>query len=78
MKRGWTKRRDVTIPPHVPYESDEWIWREYSLFLLINRHCGEYLTDDEVSEALWKVRQRIPLPFEDRKEVPNDDPPETL
>jgi len=64
MKRGWQTAADVTLPPFVGYETDEWIFREYSLFLLINRHVADCIDDDTVSRALHKLRERMPLPFE--------------
>jgi hypothetical protein len=67
VKRGWTKDRDVKVgnPSGFPLGSDGWIWWNYSLFLLINRHCADFQDDDTVSDALHTVRERIPLPYLD-------------
>jgi hypothetical protein len=46
----------------LPQTGDEKIWRLYSLCLVINRHCPEYFDDDEVSSALRKMAERLPLP----------------
>lgn len=45
--------------------TDEKIWRELSLGLLINRHCPEFFDDDEVSRELRRVwaDQRHLLPW---------------
>jgi hypothetical protein len=45
--------------------TDEKIWRELSLGLLINRHCAECIDDDEVSRELRRVwkEQRHLLPW---------------
>jgi hypothetical protein len=48
-----------------PPESDGWIWEQYSLFLIINRHVADFFDDDTVSQHLRSVRNRIPLPFYD-------------
>jgi hypothetical protein len=62
-KRKWERRRTVTLPPCLTYGTDEWIFERYAITLLINRHVAEFQTDDDVSDALQKVRSRIPLPY---------------
>jgi hypothetical protein len=63
-KRKWSAATTVTLSPRLTPETDEWIWWNYSLMLLINRHVADFMDDDTVSDALQKVRQRIPLPFD--------------
>jgi hypothetical protein len=60
-KRKWITARTETLPPCIPYESDLWIWSRYALTLEINSHCAEAFDDETVSDALQKVRTRIPL-----------------
>ncbi len=60
----WKVQRDVSLGEWIPYESDMWIWKNYSLELLCNPHCPEFFTDDEVSMALRQLRKRTPLTFE--------------
>jgi hypothetical protein len=60
----WTIGADVKLTQRPPFESDEWIWREYSLYLICNRHVPEFMGDDTVSDALRKMRARTPLPYE--------------
>jgi hypothetical protein len=62
LRSKWSAARTVTLPPRLPYESDEWIWSRYSLALLINRHVADFMDDETVCDALQKVRSRIPLP----------------
>lgn len=62
----WKTARRATVPrPDFPRESDGWIWSRYSLYLLINRHCAEFMDDDTVSSALHKVRENIELPYDE-------------
>jgi hypothetical protein len=44
--------------------TDEKIWNELSLALIINRHCAEYIDDDVVSQELWRVWHATRLPWE--------------
>jgi len=53
------------------YETDEWIWEQYSLFLIINRHVCDSMDDADVSHALCNVRKTIPLPFFDDRRLPD-------
>jgi hypothetical protein len=45
--------------------TDERIWKELALGLLINRHCAEYIDDDTVSRELRRawVSHRRHLPW---------------
>ena len=47
-----------------PRESDRWIWWCYALELHINRHAADSFNDGRISNALRKVRERIPLDYE--------------
>ena len=60
MKRKWEERRHVNVP--LPITGDEKIWALYSLCLMMNRHVAEFQDDDEVSSALNKMAERMPLP----------------
>ncbi len=44
--------------------TDEYIWNELSLALIINRHCSEVWSDDQVSSELWRVWNATRLPWE--------------
>jgi hypothetical protein len=59
-KRNWERRATVDVP--FPVTGDEKIWRLYSLCLVINRHCPDCWSDDDVSSALNKMAERLPLP----------------
>lgn len=66
----WRQERSVTSSGQFVLdngeidETDEFIWRMYSLFLLINRHVAECVDDDTVSNALRHMRTKVPIPFE--------------
>jgi hypothetical protein len=60
----WREGSTIALPPHMSRGTDEWIWWQYSLFLLINRHCPDFFDDDVVSEHLQHVRANIPLPYD--------------
>jgi hypothetical protein len=57
----WSAARTVNVPRMM--RGDEKIWWLYSLCLMCNRHASEDWTDDEVSSALNKMHERIPLPY---------------
>ena len=61
MKRKWSAARTVDVPSMM--KGDLKIWHLYSLCLMCNRHVSEDWTDDEVSSALRKMHERMPLPF---------------
>jgi hypothetical protein len=61
MKRKWKEARTVNVPRLM--SGDEKIWHHYALCLVINRSVPEFWTDDEVSSALNKMAERLPLPF---------------
>ncbi len=61
MRKQWSPMASVTIP--TPQTGDEKIWRLYSLCLVCNRHVADFMDDDDVSEALNKMRARLPLPY---------------
>jgi hypothetical protein len=44
--------------------TDEKIWRELSLGLVINRRCPEFFTDDEVSQELRRIWATYWLPWQ--------------
>ena len=54
------------------YETDQWIFEQYALFGLINRHVPDCMSDDTVSHALRNVRKTIQLPYDDRGVPTND------
>lgn len=58
--RRWSNSEAHEIGP----VSDELIWQEYSLGLLINRHCAEFWDDEIVSQELRYVRRTQKLPWE--------------
>jgi hypothetical protein len=60
MKRKWKEARTVNVPRTI--SGDEKIWHHYALCLAINRHVPEFWTDNEVSSALNKMAERLPLP----------------
>jgi len=60
VKRKWTNAHTVNVPRMM--SGDEKIWHLYSLCLVINRHVSEDWSDDEVSSALNKMAERLPLP----------------
>ena len=43
---------------------DELIWKEYSLGLVINRHCAEFLGRRIVSQELRRAKREQKLPWE--------------
>lgn len=58
--RKWTHSESHEIGP----VGDELIWKEYSLGLVINRHCVEFWDDGVVSDNLRFVRRKYKLPWE--------------
>lgn len=66
----WRKEREATSRGQFVLgsdgieETDEFIWREYSLFLLVNRHVADSIDDNDVSTALQQMRAKVPVPFE--------------
>jgi hypothetical protein len=58
--------RDVVRPLRElrgPYGSDLWIWWTYTLELKCNRHVAEYHSNETVSSALRKMRERMPTDY---------------
>jgi hypothetical protein len=60
VKRKWSAARTVNVPRMM--RGDLKIWHLYSLCLMCNRHVSEDWTDGEVSSALNKMHERMPLP----------------
>ncbi len=61
LTKKWSDTATVAVP--LPITGDEKIWALYSLCLVCNRHVAEFMDDDEVSEALNKMAELLPLPF---------------
>ncbi|HXR25609.1 MAG TPA: hypothetical protein VN742_09635 [Candidatus Binataceae bacterium] len=61
MKRKWSAARTVNVPRMM--SGDQKIFWLYSLTLCCNRHVSDDWSDDEVSSALNKMRERMPLPY---------------
>jgi hypothetical protein len=60
VKRKWETAATVAVP--LPINGDEKIWALYSLCLICNRHVADFMSDSEVSDALNKMVDRLPLP----------------
>jgi len=60
MKQRWTNSEVHEIGP----TGDELIWKEYSLDLVINRHCAEFWDDEIVSQELRRAKREQKLPWE--------------
>lgn len=60
-KRKWHAGKCVEVSGGL---TDEFIWNELSLGLIINRHCSEAWDDDLVSQELWRVWRATRLPWE--------------
>ena len=62
MKDGWKMAADVSPLP--VRTGDERKWWLLSLYLMCNRHCAEFWTDDEVSIGLNQLWANTELPFD--------------
>ena len=60
MKRKWVTAANVAVP--LPITGDEKIWKIFSLCLMCNRHVPDCFDDDDVSNALRSMAERLPLP----------------
>jgi hypothetical protein len=58
--RRWSNSGVHEIGP----TGDELIWKEFSLGLLINRHCADFWYDEVVSQELRRARRELKLPWE--------------
>jgi hypothetical protein len=62
MTRGWKTAADVSPPPM--RTGDERLWWYLSLYLMANRHCADFWSEEEQSIALHQVADNVEPPFD--------------